>query len=144
MLGAVGLAGCTGDDGGDGEDCLGLPQEPDYAGWFDDTSNYRETCDFRESDTVDVAVGVRANDAYWGFEPAAVAVTPGTTVRWEWTGRGGAHDVQENNGVFDSGRPVDREDATFQITFDEPGVYKYFCSPHRTQGMKGVVFVALE
>lgn len=143
-LGAVSLSGCGGDGSENGEDCPGLPQEPDYAGWFDDTSNYQETCDFRASDTVDVRVGARGNDAYWAYEPAAVAISPGATVRWEWTGRGGTHDVQENNGVFDSGRPVDSEEATFEITFSEPGVYKYFCSPHRTQGMKGAVFVALE
>lgn len=141
-LGAAGVAGCFGDE--PTEDCPSLPQEPAYGGWLETTSNYEETCDHRDADEADVAVGVRANGAYWGFGPAAVAVSPGATVRWTWTGRGGTHDVYERNEVFASGKPVDRDGETFEVTFDEPGVFKYACRPHQSQGMKGVVFVALE
>lgn len=141
-VGAGSVAGCFGDD--PEEDCPTLPQEPAYGGWLEKTTNYRQTCDFREQDAVEITVGVKANDAYWGFGPAAVAVAPGTDVRWTWNGRGGAHDVVELNERFDSGKPVDDESETFEVTFDEPGVFKYFCTPHRSQHMKGVVFVALE
>lgn len=141
-LGAAGIAGCSGDDGS--EDCTDLPQEPAYGGWFSETTNYERTCDFREQDEVDVAVGARGNQGYYAYAPAAIAVTTETAVRWEWTGRGGSHDVQELNGVFDSGSPKDGEDVSFEVTFEDPGLFKYFCSPHRSLGMRGAVFVALE
>lgn len=140
--GAGSVAGCFGND--PPEDCPTLPQEPAYGGWLEKTSNYTKTCDFRGEDAVDVTVGVRANDAYWGYGPAAVAITPGSAVRWQWSGRGGSHDVVERNERFDSGKPVDSGKKTFEVTFDDPGVFKYFCTPHRSQDMKGVVFVALE
>lgn len=136
------LAGCFGDDAED--DCPTLPQEPAYAGWLEKTSNYSKTCDFRGQDTAEVTVGVKANNAYWGFGPAAIAVTPETTVTWTWNGRGGSHDVVELEDRFDSGTPADSGSKTFEVTFDTPGVYKYFCTPHRSQDMKGAVFVALE
>ena len=150
LRGLVGLAGggmlmlpgCLEEDSN--EDCPALPNEPDYAGWLDNTSNYRHTCDFRGEDLVVVSVGVRANQAYWGFRPPAVAVSPGTTVRWEWTGRGGPHDVEEDRSRFDSGRPVGNDTETFTVEFDDPGAFKYFCAPHRSAGMKGVVFVTVE
>lgn len=142
-VGTAGLPGCTGDDG-TGENCPTLPQEPRYGGWLAETSNYRRTCDFRGRDTATVTVGVEANQAFWGYGPAAIAILPQSTVRWEWNGRGGSHDVVERNGLFESGDPVDSETETFEVTFDQPGVFKYYCTPHRSQGMKGVVFVALE
>jgi len=90
VTGVAGLAGC-GDDGSgdDGESCNPLPEEPNYADWFSDVSNYDYTCDRRGEDLVEVTVGARGNDAFWAFEPAAIAVTPETTVRWQWNGKGG-------------------------------------------------------
>lgn len=142
MAGTGSVAGCFGND--PPEDCPTLPQEPAYGGWLKGTSNYKKTCDFRGGDEVEVTVGAKGNDAFWGYGPAAVAITPGMMVRWKWNGRGGAHDVVELNERFDSGKPVDSESKTFEVTFDDPGVFKYFCTPHRSQEMKGVVFVALE
>lgn len=142
-MGMASVAGCMGGDDPD-DGCVMLPEEPRYGGWMEDTSNYRHTCDFRSEDTVVVTVGVQANDAYWGYGPVAVAVSPGATVRWVWNGRGGAHDVVERDGRFDSGDPVDSETKTFEVTFETPGVFRYYCGPHRSQGMKGAVFVALE
>lgn len=144
-LGAAGVAGCTGgDDGGDGEDCPSLDQEPTYGGWFEETTNYEATCDLREADTVTVDVGARGNQGFYAYSPAAVAVTTGTTIEWQWTGKGGSHDVQELNGVFDSGSPKDSDERTYERTFESPGLFKYFCSPHRSLGMRGAVFVALD
>lgn len=69
-----------------------------------------------------------------------MAASSGTTVTWRWTGRGGGHDVVADNGAFASGDLV----TTADHTFDVPGVYKYYCPPHRATGMCGAVFVALE
>ena len=32
-------------------------------------------------------------------------------------------------------------DETFEVTFDEPGTYDYFCIPHEGSGMKGTIIV---
>jgi len=68
--------------GGSGDSEPGIPVEPDHKGWFDGVSNYRDTKDRRNADAVTVEVGVEANSGYLGFGPAAVAVTPNTTVTW--------------------------------------------------------------
>ncbi|MDQ3218408.1 MAG: plastocyanin/azurin family copper-binding protein [Actinomycetota bacterium] len=34
-----------------------------------------------------------------------------------------------------------KPDDSFEITFDEPGTYRYFCIPHESQGMKGTITV---
>lgn len=90
-----------------------------------------------------VRVGVSGDMGYYKFGPAAVAVSPGTVVTWEWTGRGGEHDVAALEGSFDSGDPVRAAGTTFDRTFDAPAVYRYYCTPHRSLGMRGAVFVAL-
>lgn len=138
----LGLAGCT--DRSDDEESSRLANEPNYGGWLADVSTYDGTVDRRGEGDVTVEVGTRGNIGFYKYDPTAVAVAPGTTVTWEWTGRGGAHDVVELNGVFDSGSPVAREGATFQHTFEAPGVFKYYCTPHRGMEMKAAVFVALE
>lgn len=141
--GLVSLAGCLpGDDGGD--DGPMLDREPQYRGWFEGVSNYEGTRDGRGQSEVTVEVGAQGGLGYYKFAPPAIAVAPTTTVRWEWTGKGGPHNVVALEGAFDSGRPVDRNDATFEYTFESPGVFRYYCDPHRGQGMKGAVFVALD
>lgn len=137
------LGGC-GSPGGDPEGTEYVPAEPDYKGWFDGVSNYRQTVEARGESDVVVDVGVRGQWGFYQFGPAAVAVSPGTMVTWEWTGRGGTHNVVSRDGVFDSGELVDSADYRFQYTFDSPGIYYYVCEPHVQYGMKGAVFVALD
>ena len=87
-----------------------------------------------------VQVGAQANGGGFGFSPAAVAVSPGTTVVWEWTGEGGSHDVQAKDGSFAS-ELTDESGHTFSRTFDATGTTRYYCMPHKTMGMKGAVVV---
>lgn len=156
---SVTLAGCAGDDdgpdaGGNGDDAGSsndgseggsdddgdttfLDDEPDYGGWFDTVDNYDGTVDATGHDEVTVAVGAEGGLSY---SPAAVAVSPGTTVIWEWTGEGGAHDVAAEDDSFQS-ENVDQEGFTFEHTFDEAGVFEYVCTPHEAVGMKGAVVV---
>jgi halocyanin-like protein len=136
------LAGCT-TSAAPADDPLGLAVEPDYGDWFDGVGNYDGTVDLRGQDRVTVRVGVDANMGAFGFGPAAIAVSPGTTVVWEWTGRGGDHNVVAENGAFDSVDLVRTEGHTFAYTFDEPGVYAYVCDPHAGLGMRGAVVVAV-
>lgn len=139
------FTGCqTGFDSGDGEDRPFLDTEPNYRGWFDNVSNYEGTVDYRDESEVTVEVGVEGGIGFFKFGPPAIAVSPGTDIVWEWTGRGGAHNVVAEQGRFDSGSPVDAADETFTYTFERPAIYRYFCNPHRSQGMRGAVFVALD
>jgi plastocyanin len=66
----------------------------------------------------------------------------GTTVRWEWTGDGGAHNVVAEDGTFDSGSPEAGDTAAFEYTFTDVGSHIYACKPHEALGMKGVITVA--
>ena len=40
---------------------------------------------------------------------------------------------------FTSGDLVDGPGHTFEQVFADPGVFKYYCSPHKSMGMKGAV-----
>lgn len=129
-------SGCDGD-------VTYVPNEPTYRGWFDGVSNYRGTVEARGRDAVTIEVGVQGDSGYYKFGPAAVAVSPGTELSWEWTGRGGTHNVREHTDEFDSGDPVDDEGTSFEYTTDQPGTYRYLCDPHQSLGMRAAVFVAL-
>lgn len=141
--GVLTLAGCLA-SGERPADAPMLPTEPEYGAWFDGVSTYHGTVDYRGREAVEIGVGTPGDMGYFTFAPVAVAVSPGTTVTWRWTGKGGGHDVVADNGAFASGELVSRADHVFSYTFDAPGVYKYFCTPHRAMGMRGAVFVALE
>lgn len=137
---AVGaLAGCA----GRAEPLEGvyLDEEPDYGTWFKGVSTYTRTLDWRGEADITVRVGAQGANGYYYLSPPAVAVSPGTEVTWEWTGKGGTHNVVASDRSFDSGPLVDRTGHTFTHTFDEPGVYTYYCGPHTSLGMKGAVVV---
>lgn len=140
------LAGCGGAGGAET-----TSQYPEYTDLPDEvteflsnTSNFDGTgIDRTDADAVSVTVGAEGNDNYWAYEPVVVAIRPDTTVRWEWNGKGGAHNVvsAEDRDPLDSGAAVPSDDATYEYTFEESGVYRYVCVPHRASGMKGVVVV---
>lgn len=75
------------------------------------------------------------------FDPEELTIAPGTTVTWEWTGQGGAHNVVADDGAFNSGPPEDGDDITFSHTFSETGEFPYHCAPHEGVGMVGTVIV---
>ncbi len=110
------------------------------AEWFSNTSNYDGVVDETGAGEVTVEVGVEANGGAFGFGPAAVRVEPGTTVVWEWTGNGGSHNVVAEDGSFES-ELVGEAGHTFSHTFEESGVFRYACTPHKALGMKGAVVV---
>ena len=96
-----------------------------------------ERIDRTDEETVDVVVG---SDGGFGFDPANVVVDLGTTVRWEWNGEGGGHNVYEVEEAFESELTAEAG-FTFEHVFDETGTFEYVCTPHQTQGMVGVVDV---
>jgi nitrite reductase (NO-forming) len=115
--------------------------DDEFDGWFAGVDNYDGVVDRTGESEVRVAVGSQANGGGFGFGPAAVQVSPGTTVVWEWTGEGGAHNVEATDGSFESDM-VATAGHTFTHTFDDEGTTTYFCLPHRAMGMKGAVVVA--
>ena len=72
------------------------------------------------------------------FLPAAIEISPGTTVEWVWTGDGGRYNVVAKDGSFASGYHTE-QGATFTHTFEDSGVTRYHSESH--EGMKGVVDV---
>jgi halocyanin-like protein len=121
--------------------CLGGDTEGGpYDGWLSNANDFEAVVDRTGRGEVQVAVGAGSG---LSFDPVAVRVSPGTTIRWEWTSFGGGHNVVEENGVFES-ELLFEEGSTFSHTLDEPGVYRYVCTPHQTQGMLGVVEVVDE
>jgi len=115
---------------------------PDYGSWFSSTSNFDETVDETGNSEVTVQVGAQANGGAYGFSPAAVHVDNGTTVKFEWTGEGGTHNViSDGDGPLDSGSAVDTSGVEYEYTFEEDGIYKYYCVPHEALGMKGAIVV---
>jgi halocyanin-like protein len=114
------------------------------ATYLEDVSNFDGTAlDLTDHETVSVVVGAEGNGNYWAFEPAAIQISTGTTVIWQWNGRGGAHNVvsKDGEGPLDSGASVLGSDVTYSYTFESTGTYLYECVPHEPMGMKGAVLV---
>lgn len=147
---AAGMAGCSGGrtasgeetsdetQTGDGGSADSAPSEVDE--YLATTGNYDGVVDETGASEVTVTVGTEANGGNFGFGPAAIRVSPGTTVVWEWNGLGRSHNVVDEDGAFESDLSAE-EGYTFSQTFEESGVVRYYCTPHRTMGMKGVVIV---
>ncbi len=115
--------------------------KPDLGGYLDGANNYSGTV-VDETGNDEVSVDVGAGNSGLAFGPAAVHVDNGATVVWEWTGEGGNHNVVSEDDVFNSGPAM--ASGTFEHTFTEDGIYPYFCSPHKTSGMLGVIVVGTD
>jgi plastocyanin len=74
------------------------------------------------------------------FRTEVVRVQPGATTEWVNEGRA-THDVVADDGSWGSG--ILDPGASFDHTFDEPGLYRYHCSLHGAPGvgMTGLVAV---
>jgi plastocyanin len=129
VLAAAGLAACGGGDGGGGDVSAG-----DNAGGGEEVPE-----DVVVVDTDPAPVTALDNS----FRPENVEVAAGTEVVWTNRGRN-EHNVlpAESDGwgvEADGFGPGD----TYSQTFDEPGVYRYYCSLHGTEnaGMIGALVV---
>ncbi|MCA9584821.1 MAG: cupredoxin domain-containing protein [Myxococcales bacterium] len=77
------------------------------------------------------------------FTPGSVTIKAGETVKWTW--EGGNHNVVSGatcgtpDGKFTSG-PV-KTSGSFEFKFTTAGTYPYYCDPHCSMGMKGMVVV---
>ncbi|MEZ3114961.1 halocyanin domain-containing protein [Halobaculum sp. MBLA0147] len=117
--------------------CLESTDDGPYGGYLSNANAFDGVTDRTGESEVRVTVGAGQGLA---FDPAAVRISTGTTVVWEWTGRGGRHNVAAEDDSFASSYYVS-EGETYERTFSEPGVVKYQCVPHSASGMIGVVEV---
>ncbi|MFC6756786.1 MULTISPECIES: halocyanin domain-containing protein [Haloarcula] len=110
--------------------------------WMANAGNFDGTVtDRTEANTATVRVGAEGNGGTFAFDPPVLRISTGSTVRWEWTGDGGGHNVSFDEADIDSGEVTHEPDSTFEHTFDETGQYLYSCLPHKGVGMKGAVIV---
>src|SRR5262245_33413805 len=70
------------------------------------------------------------------FQPAALNVLPGTTVRWANNGQH-VHTLTSKDGRWDSGDIP--PGGAYSATFQYPGTYYYYCRHHK--GMEGTIVV---
>lgn len=85
------------------------------------------------------------------FEPDLVWIETGGTVTW--TNESGAHTATAYHPAFDKPQRIplaasswnsgmfSEPGRTFEYTFEEQGVYDYFCIPHEHRAMVGSVLV---
>ncbi len=79
------------------------------------------------------------------FTPQNIIVLAGDTVRWEWTS--GSHTVTNGTGFLDPqagtlfDTTINAGNPVFEYTFNDPGIFDYFCRPHEQFGMTGRVLV---
>ncbi len=76
------------------------------------------------------------------FSNEIVKVNVGDTVFWEATDKGHNVEFISKNGVpegVEKFKSKISKDAEF--TFSIPGIYAYWCTPHKTMGMIGFVIV---
>ena len=73
------------------------------------------------------------------FVPKIIEITEGETIQWI-NESNGSHNVVENENLFKS-KMLNKKLDTFEFTFGKSGTYNYYCQPHKSMGMKGVVHV---
>ncbi len=110
----------------------------------DNGRNYNGTVeDMTGNDTVTIEVGV--GDQGYAYGPAAVQIDAGTTVEFDWTGRGQAHNIQSAGDSdfpdLDSGDQQQATGVQYTYTFEESGLATYYCTPHQSLGMLGAIGV---
>jgi len=117
---------------------------PDFGGYLDDVGNFSgpgSTVDATGQDSVTVEVGVQANGGPNGFGPPAVHVDNGATVQFDWTGNGSHNVLSVGDGPLESGDAVSSSGVNYEHTFEEDGVFNYYCVPHESLQMKGSIVV---
>lgn len=85
----------------------------------------------------DVAVVVIRDFA---FSAPTVTIDRGKSVRWR-SSTGTFHTVTPDGHQAFTARQMSASGQTFDVRFDTPGRYRYYCEPHRSLGMTGEVVV---
>lgn len=132
-----GLAGCLGEEGWDVDE--DAPPEEQIRQFLDGANGSDEIVDRTDASTVRIENGRGEDVSGFAFSPAAVRISQGTTVVWEWVD-GSAHTVTHENGdAFDSGREAGAG-FEYERVFDDPGLVLYICEPHQNV-QRGAILV---
>lgn len=126
----------TTSDGGESYETIDAPEE--IASWLENDDTFEGTmADFTGQDVAEVTNGAKGNGGANAFDPSAIKISAGSTVKWVWND--GVHNVVAENGDFKSGGP--ESGATYEYTFEETGTWLYYCQPHKGLGDKGAILV---
>jgi plastocyanin len=74
------------------------------------------------------------------FTPADITVTVGDTVKWQWLD--GTHTTTSGSiptGAGSWNAPLDASHQTYFYAITQAGTYNYYCIPHQSLGMTGVI-----
>ncbi|HEY9647631.1 MAG TPA: plastocyanin [Chroococcidiopsis sp.] len=91
------------------------------------------------AETFTVKMG--ADNGMLAFDPANLTVTAGDTVKWV------NNKLPPHNIIFEGDSTKSHDQLLFspgesyEVTFDTPGTYNYYCAPHRGAGMAGKITV---
>ncbi|MFA9517696.1 halocyanin domain-containing protein [Halopenitus sp. H-Gu1] len=106
-------------------------------------ANHGTYQDARGQDEVTISVG--AGEQGLSFDTTKTWIDPGTTVIWEWTGEGGAHNTEKVEGSAAEWQSeiTAEEGFTFEHEFteDDVGITHYQCAPHAQVGMHGGIAI---
>jgi len=84
------------------------------------------------------------------FVPKEISVCKGDTVKWI-INKAGPHNVVFDEEAIPKGvsqeaismeGQIGEEGDSFEMSFDVAGTYEYYCEPHRSAGMNGILKVA--
>lgn len=75
------------------------------------------------------------------FNPPVLQIAPGDTVKFLATDRG--HNSEANDDMIPEGAEAwsGKINDEVEATLDVPGVYGYYCTPHQSAGMVGLILV---
>ncbi len=76
----------------------------------------------------------------FAFSAPTITIDRGKAVRWRNT-TNNFHTVTPDGHQAFAEQQTGASGQTFEVRFDEPGRYRYYCEPHRSLGMTGEVIV---
>jgi plastocyanin len=92
----------------------------------------------------EIVVGPNNNYVY---DPESLTVNVGDTVTWTWASNDhnivveSQPDGGEWSGTAGGDTETYDEGHTYEYTFETPGTYAYYCTPHRGLGMEAEIVV---
>ena len=76
----------------------------------------------------------------YAFAAPTITIDAGKSVRWRST-TGTFHTITPDGHQAFAERQMNSSGETFEVRFDTPGRYRYYCEVHRSLGMTGEVVV---